>query len=32
MQERVEKKARRERELMEKELQFKDVYIDPDEP
>ena len=32
MQERVEKKARHERELMEKELQFKDVYIDPDEP
>lgn len=32
MQDRVEAKARHERELSEKELQFKDVYIDPDEP
>ncbi len=32
MQDRVERKARAERELMEKEIQFKEVYFDPDEP
>jgi hypothetical protein len=32
MQDRVERKARIEREIQEKELQFKEVYFDPEEP